>query len=75
MTFRSIRVGDERFVLVLIEDLTADKQLLDANKRYSEELEKTVRERTAELKTMNERLQKEIVDRERAEGCGSSPNG
>ena len=67
MTFRSIRVGNERFVLVLIEDLTADKQLLEANKRYSEELEKTVQERTAELKTMNERLQKEIVDRERAE--------
>ena len=54
-------------MLVLIEDLTVDKQLLEANKRYSEELEKTVQERTAELKTMNERLQKEIVDRERAE--------
>ncbi len=67
MTFRSIRVGSERFVLVLIEDLTVDKQLLEANKRHSEELEKTVQERTAELKTMNERLQKEIVDRERAE--------
>ena len=40
---------------------------MEANKRHSEELEKTVQERTAELKTMNERLQKEIVDRERAE--------
>jgi signal transduction histidine kinase/ActR/RegA family two-component response regulator len=67
MTFRSIRIGSERFVLVLIEDLTADKQLLDANKRHSEELEKTVRERTAQLEAMNERLQKEIVDRKKAE--------
>jgi signal transduction histidine kinase/ActR/RegA family two-component response regulator len=67
MTLRSIRVGNERFVLALIEDLTVDKQLLEANKRHSEELEKTVQERTAELKTMNERLQQEIVDRQRAE--------
>ncbi len=67
MTLRSIRVGSDRLVLVLIEDLTADKQLLEANKRYSEELEKTVQERTAELKSMNERLQQEIVDRQRAE--------
>ena len=67
MTFRSIRIGGDRFVLVLIEDLTVDKQLLEANKRHSEELEKTVRERTAQLKAMNERLQKEIVDRKKAE--------
>jgi signal transduction histidine kinase len=67
ITFRSIRIASERFVLILIEDLTADRQLLEANKRYSKELEKTVLERTTELKTMNERLQKEIVDRERAE--------
>jgi signal transduction histidine kinase/ActR/RegA family two-component response regulator len=67
MTFRSIRIGSERFVLVLIEDLTVDRQLLEANKRHSEELEKTVRERTAQLKAMNERLQKEIVDRKKAE--------
>jgi signal transduction histidine kinase/FixJ family two-component response regulator len=67
MTFRSIRIGSERFVLVLIEDLTVDKQLLEANKRHSEELEKTVRERTAQLKAMNEQLQKEIVDRKKAE--------
>ena len=67
MTFRSIRIATERFVLVLIEDLTVDRQLLEANKRYSHELEKTVQERTAELKTINERLQKEIVDRKRVE--------
>jgi hypothetical protein len=67
ITLRSIRVGNERFVLALIEDLTLDKQLLEANKRHSEELEKTVQERTAELKAMNERLQQEIVDRQRAE--------
>ena len=67
MTFRSIRIASERFVLVLIEDLTVDKQLLEANKRYSKELERTVQERTAELKAMNERLQKEIVDRKRVE--------
>jgi signal transduction histidine kinase/CheY-like chemotaxis protein len=67
MTFRPIRIASDRFVLVLIEDLTVDKQLLEANKRHSEELEKTVQERTAQLKAMNERLQKEIVDRKKAE--------
>ncbi len=67
MTFRSIRIGNERYVLVLIEDLTVDKQLLEAKKRHSAELEKTVRERTAQLEAMNEQLQKEIVDRKKAE--------
>jgi hypothetical protein len=41
-------LGEKRFVLALIEDLTLYKQLLEANKRHGEELEKTVQERTAE---------------------------
>ena len=67
MTFRSMRISQERFVLVLIEDLTVEKQLLEVNKKHSDELEKIVQERTSELTAMNERLQKEIADRKRAE--------
>ena len=67
MTFRSMRISQERFVLALIEDLTVEKRLLEANKKHSDELEKIVQERTSELTAMNERLQMEIVDRKRAE--------
>ena len=49
MTFRSIRVMEERFILILVEDLTADKQISKQNKQHREELEKRVKERTSEL--------------------------
>ena len=67
MTFRSMRISNERFVLVLIEDLTGEKQLLEISKKYNEELETTVQERTSELTAMNDRLQKEIANRKRVE--------
>jgi signal transduction histidine kinase/CheY-like chemotaxis protein len=67
MTLRSIRIIQDRFVLLLIEDLTLEKQLLDENKRHRKELEKRVKERTAELRDANAQLQKEIAERKRAE--------
>ena len=63
MTFRSIRIGAERFVLVILEDLTAEKRtvLLKEQedrelRRVKDELEKRVEERTAELSKANEAL-------------------
>ncbi len=67
MTLRSIRIMHERFVLVLIEDLTLEKELLDQNKQHREELEKRVAERTVELEAINRQLKKEVADRNRAE--------
>lgn len=67
MTFRSIRALNERLILVLIEDLTLEKRIQEQNKKHRDELERRVRERTAELKAANERLETEIDDRKKAE--------
>lgn len=45
MTFRSIRIFSERFVLILIEDLTAEKQRFLLKQRHEEELEKEIERR------------------------------
>ncbi|MFH1115349.1 MAG: diguanylate cyclase [Pseudomonadota bacterium] len=67
MTFRSIRIEKERLVLVLFEDLTAERRLLQETKRNRRDLEKRVRDRTAELSETNERLNREIRDRMEAQ--------
>jgi hypothetical protein len=67
MTFRSIRVIDERFVLVLVEDLTREKIQLNENELLRRDLEKRVEQRTAELRKTNEELSLEVVEREKAE--------
>ncbi len=67
MTFRSIRVLEERFILILVEDLTADKQILKQNKQHREELEKRVEERTSELMAANTQLKEEVAERKRME--------
>jgi putative nucleotidyltransferase with HDIG domain len=67
MNFRSLRIGRERSVLLLVEDLTVEKRQIILNRKLREELEKRVGNRTAELKTTNVRLEKEIVERKRAE--------
>jgi hypothetical protein len=54
MTFRSIRIMADRFILVLVEDLTTEKKLLRLSKKYQENLEKRVDERTAELREIND---------------------
>jgi hypothetical protein len=67
MTFRSIRIMNERFVLVLVEDLTREKIQLHENELLRRDLERRVERRTAELRTTNENLRREVVEREKAE--------
>jgi len=71
---RSLRMGNERFILALVEDLTLEKGQLLLNRQHQEELikarndlEKHVRDRTSELTSANRQLQKEILERRRAE--------
>lgn len=71
---RSVRVGTTRFVLLMIQDLTLERQQLLLTKKHERELlkarndlERTVRERTAELKHTNELLEKEVGTRRQAE--------
>ena len=71
---RSVRVGTARFVLLMVEDLTLERQQLLLTKKHEQELlkarvdlEETVRERTAELKRTNELLKKEVAFRQNAE--------
>jgi two-component sensor histidine kinase len=68
---RTIRLGLQRAILVIVEDITAEKkELVLKNKQEKvlsnsrDELEKRVAKRTLELKTINERLQNEIGERE-----------
>jgi two-component sensor histidine kinase len=72
--FRSLRIATERFVLVLVEDLTWEKKQLELTRRHQEELkqahaelEKRVDQRTAQLKRTNEILQQEILERKKGE--------
>lgn len=74
MHFRSIRLGAEREILVLVEDLTREQKQLNVIKRHSLELRKThdlleqrVHERTSKLQQMVLRLRQEASDRRRAE--------
>ncbi len=67
MTFRSIRVMEERFILLLVEDLTANKQIVEQNRKHREELEKRVEERTSELMAANAQLKEEVTERKRME--------
>ena len=69
MNLRSLRMGENRSVLVLIEDLTLEKRQQILDKKHHLELQARVRERTAELKLINERLQKEVIERKRAEAA------
>jgi PAS domain-containing protein len=67
MTFRPIRIMQERFVLLLLEDLTREKLQLGENERLRQELEKRVERRTAELRSANENLTLEVAERQKAE--------
>jgi diguanylate cyclase (GGDEF)-like protein/PAS domain S-box-containing protein len=67
ITFRSIRIAEERAVLVLFEDLTTERTLLHETRRHREELEKRVEERTAELSAANAMLNQEIRERREAQ--------
>lgn len=67
MTFRPIRIMHERFVLLLLEDLTREKLQLRENEILRRDLEKRVEQRTAELRKTNETLTLEVAERKRAE--------
>lgn len=67
VTFRPIRIMNERFILVLLEDLTREKVQLRENEVLRLELEERVDRRTAQLRKANEELTKEVAERERAE--------
>ncbi len=74
MHLRSIRLGRQRYILVLYQDLTVEREQLNLIRRHSEELrrahdqlEKRVEERTADLKRSNALLLAEIAERKRTE--------
>jgi hypothetical protein len=63
MTFRSIRIGGDRFTLIVIEDLTAEKRALILKqkqeqllRRHHDDLEKRVQLRTIALSKVNDAL-------------------
>lgn len=72
--FRSLRFQGGRFMLVLVENLTAEKRQQVLNQRHQAELrkaqaelEKRVEERTAELVERNKELNEEITRRKATE--------
>ncbi|MFH0825435.1 MAG: PAS domain-containing protein [Pseudomonadota bacterium] len=67
MTFRPIRIMSERYILVLVEDLTREKIQLRENEVLRHELERRVEQRTAQLRKTNEDLMSEVVERKRAQ--------
>jgi hypothetical protein len=67
MTFRSIRIMHQRFVLLLVEDLTRERVQLKENELLRRELEERVERRTRELQVTNENLRREVAERLRAE--------
>jgi PAS domain S-box-containing protein len=74
MSLRSIRLANERLVLVLVEDLTLERKQLALQEQHArqlqearDQLEVRVHERTAELSAKNEQLLSEIARREKIE--------
>jgi PAS domain S-box-containing protein len=74
MHFRSLRIGNERLVLIPVEDLTMEKKQLEMQERHRVQLqqahdilEQRVTERTSELLEMNQQLREEISEREKVE--------
>ena len=67
LCMKPIRIGDDRFVLVVIEDKTAEMKQILLTKKNEEELEKRVQRRTAELIKANELMKNEIAVRHKVE--------
>ncbi|MEK6743090.1 MAG: PAS domain S-box protein [Nitrospirota bacterium] len=59
--------GEPVSMVGIIRDITARRKIEEELKRHQEQLEDLVEERTAELKSSNSRLQREIAERERME--------
>jgi len=73
--FRSFRMEGDRFVLTIVEDLTAQKKQIVLQKKLHQalsksrdELEELVQMRTSELSRSNEALKREIAGRKQAQG-------
>ncbi len=64
---RSVKIGDQRGVLLLVEDLTPQKRQLLLKRKQEEILEQGVKARTAELERINKLLKKEIRNRRMTE--------
>jgi len=60
--------GNTRMVLLAIEDITERRQVGEESKTHHKHLEELVAERTAEIRTANEQLQQEVIERKQAEG-------
>ena len=54
MTFRSIRILNERFILVLLEDLTLEKKQLALNRKQHEALQREISDRQLSEKAARE---------------------
>lgn len=74
LNFRSVRIGQSRFVIVLIEDLTLEKKqilLIETHKeslrQAKDRFERRLNERTSELRLTNERLREEVEERTRTQ--------
>lgn len=66
MHLRSLRLGKQRYMLVLVEDLTLEKQQLLLTKKHSEELSRAhgaLSKAHAELRTVNEELERRVQAR------------
>ena len=50
MTFRSVRITRERFILALIEDLTSEKKEIHVKEKLTRDLERRVEERAEEIR-------------------------
>jgi signal transduction histidine kinase len=62
LTCRPIRIVGLRLVLLVLEDLSLEKQQLNKNIRLREELEILVEQRTADLRESNERLRQAVEE-------------
>jgi two-component system cell cycle sensor histidine kinase/response regulator CckA len=74
MHLRPVRMSHERFILILVQDLSPEKKRMSLSKQISEklreaadDLERRVEGRTEELKNMNQQLLQEIAERNRTE--------
>jgi PAS domain S-box-containing protein len=74
MHLRPLRMGNQRYILTLIQDVTPERKQILLTRCHATELEKTQvglekrdRERTRELAEANAALKQEIAERKRAE--------
>lgn len=64
LSFRSIRIVKQRHILVLIEDLTAEKRQLKIQRKYAKKLENEIskREMAEERRDESEKLYQRVVE-------------